>query len=168
MARFASNLFRPGLALASLTLPLLLGGCGGSRTCCATVTPAPVVVPAEIEIEVYDPVTGGIWIDACVRVVESYQEWSNQTYLTGNPGLIFKTDVNGLAYLSPIDLADAAVGFPIDAAGQALLGIDFDEDEADVRLEISGAGFPTIFVDVTVCYDAPYQFLSIPWEPLTP
>ncbi|MGA1608012.1 MAG: hypothetical protein ACO4CT_13595, partial [Planctomycetota bacterium] len=75
----------------------------------------------ELEIEVYDPFTGGVWEGVGVRVVQADQEWSGCVCVSPYANDFALTDRTGLAYFSPFALAAAEVGFVEDAAGRAVL-----------------------------------------------
>ncbi len=148
------------LASAALTL-LALPACTENNT--VVVAPPPSPVPAEVEIEVYDPVTNGVWENVGVRVVSAWNEWSD--CVCESPDVQYQlTDSYGLVYFSPFYLAAAEVGFAEDVDGRAVLGPDYDADEAVVRVEISAPGFTSVLVDVPVSWDEPYGFVSVPFE----
>ncbi len=126
--------------------------------------PQALPVPAEIEVEVYDPVSNGVWEGVGVRVVEAYQEWSGCICGTTRPNLFLTTDRNGLVYLSPTVLAEFDVGFALDTGGRAILSPRFDADQAVVTLEVFADGFQSVLVDVPLSWDQPYAFVAVPFE----
>lgn len=150
------------LPLALVLFSLLAAGCTGDTVVVAR--PAPSAVPVEIEVEVYDPASGGVWQDVGVRVVESWQEWSGLRLGTTRPDLFVLTDRNGLVYLSPQLLADYDVGFGEDALGRAIVGPQYDRDEAVVLIEVFAPGFASRLVEVQVDWDQPYTFVSVPFR----
>ncbi|MEO0479131.1 MAG: hypothetical protein AAF196_06590 [Planctomycetota bacterium] len=150
--------------LVALLSILTLTACGRSGH--VSKGSGTLITPVSVEVEVFDPVTNGVWIDACIRVVEAYFEDGDVIVATGRPDLIFKTDLDGRVFLSAFDLADAEVGFFETFAGEAYLESGFFADEAIVTVEVSGAGFPTVRRDVALSFDFPDGFVAIPWEPL--
>ncbi|MBK8976036.1 MAG: hypothetical protein IPM29_08925 [Planctomycetes bacterium] len=143
-------------------LLLALGSCGPRRHLVIVDPLEPARV--EIEVEVYDPVTGGVWENVGVRIVEAYNEWSGCICPTTRPDLFLLSDRNGLAYFSPQLIAEFDVGFAEDGLGNALLGYQSDRDEAVVRIEVFAVGFRSVFVDVPLTWDEPYRFVSVPFE----
>lgn len=120
--------------------------------------------PAEIEVEVYDPVTGGVWENVGVRIVQADQEWSGRTVVSPYPDDYALTDPTGLVYFSPFSIAAYEVGFLLDAAGRAVIGPDIDEDEAYVLLEVWAPGFDAVYAEVRLTWGEPYRFVSVPFE----
>jgi hypothetical protein len=117
--------------------------------------------PVSIEVEVYDPITNGVWEDVSVRIVESWQEWSGCVCVSPYEDW-YLTDFNGRVFLDEVDLAWADVGFLEDGYG-AVLHPRFDEDEAVVTLELDAVGFAPVFVDVTLRWDQPDVFIEVPF-----
>jgi hypothetical protein len=142
------------LALVSVT------ACGSRRTVVVTPKPARLV---EIEVEVYDPVSNGVWEGVSVRVVEGYHEWSNCTCEAGNPFWLV-TDETGRVLFTAEDLADADIGFREDSSRRAILESDRDLDEAFVLIEIDAVGFDRVFVDVPVSWVQPSVLVSVPFS----
>lgn len=122
----------------------------------------------EIEVEVFDPETNGVWEGVSVRVVEGYHEWSGLTLGAGNPDLWLVTDATGRVLFTATDLADADVGFREDQDGHAILVADRREDEAFVLLEIDAVGFDRVFVDVPLSWDTPAVLVSVPFGEPSP
>lgn len=132
------------------------------RTVVVTPQPARLV---EIEVEVYDPATNGVWEGVSVRVVEGYHEWSGCTCAAGNPDLWQVTDRTGRVLFAAEDLADADVGFQEDVSRRAVLDADRDVDEAYVLIEIDAIGFDRVFVDVPVSWQQPSVLVEVPFSP---
>ncbi|MDA0375287.1 MAG: hypothetical protein O2865_16000 [Planctomycetota bacterium] len=147
-------------ALVAVLLLLSLSACSD---CCTTVVREPAPRAVELEIEVYDPFTGGVWEGVGVRVVQANQEWSGCVCVSPYANDFALTDRTGLTYFSPFALAAAEVGFVEDGAGQAVLYPDVFEDEADLLLEVWAPGFDPVFVEVPLSYGQPYRFVSVPF-----
>ncbi|MDA0932469.1 MAG: hypothetical protein O3C51_03335 [Planctomycetota bacterium] len=147
-------------ALVAVLLLLSLSACSD---CCTTVVREPAPRAVELEIEVYDPFTGGFWEGVGVRVVQANQEWSGCVCVSPYANDFALTDRTGLTYFSPFALAAAEVGFVEDGAGQAVLYPDVFEDEADLLLEVWAPGFDPVFVEVPLSYGQPYRFVSVPF-----
>ena len=147
-------------ALVAVLLLLSLSACSD---CCTTVVREPAPRAVELEIEVYDPFTGGVWEGVGVRVVQANQEWSGCVCVSPYANDFALTDRTGLIYFSPFALAAAEVGFVEDGAGQAVLYPDVFEDEADLVLEVWAPGFDPVFVEVPLSYGQPYRFVSVPF-----
>jgi hypothetical protein len=147
-------------ALIAVLLLLPLSACSD---CCTETVYEPPPRAVELEIEVYDPFTGGVWEGVGVRVVQADQEWSGCVCVSPYADEFALTDRTGLAYFSPFALAAAQVGFVEDAAGQAILYPGAFENEADVLLEVWAPGFDPVFVEVPLSYGQPYRFVSVPF-----
>lgn len=154
-AALAARLVLPWLAL-------VLAACSGRRT--VFIEQRTPRLP-EIQVEVYDPATNGVWEGVSVRVVEGYHEWSGCTCGAGNLDLWKLTGRDGLVLFTAGDLADADIGFREDSSGDAILSGDRDEDEAWVLVEIDAIGFDRLFVDVPVSWREPTAFISVPFSP---
>lgn len=141
---------------------LLLGACGGHHDHPA---PPPVALPRPVSIlvEVYDPITNLVWENVSVRVVEADQEWSRCTCSSPYQDW-YLTDANGQVLLNEYVLATAAVGFQEDGAGRAMLGPNYDEDQATVVLEIDALGFTPVIVEVPLRWDQPDVFVEVPFN----
>ncbi len=151
-------MFHRALLAALLLLPL-----SACSDCCTETVYEPPPRAVELEIEVYDPFTGGVWEGVGVRVVQADQEWSGCVCVSPYADEFALTDRTGLAYFSPFALAAAQVGFVEDAAGQAILYPGAFENEADVLLEVWAPGFDPVFVEVPLSYGQPYRFVSVPF-----
>ena len=151
--------------LVGLGTLLVLTSCGSRRTVVITPQPSRLV---EIEVEVYDPVSNGVWEGVSVRVVEGYHEWSGCTCAAGNPDLWQVTDATGRVLFAAEDLADAEVGFQEDTARRAILESDRHLDEAFVLIEIDAIGFDRVFVDVPVTWRQPSVLVSVPFSATAP
>jgi hypothetical protein len=152
--------------LSRCTLPwlaVILSACGGRRILVEQRTPRLV----EIEVEVYDPESNGVWEGVSVRVVEGYHEWSRCTCPAGNPNLWQVTARDGRVLFTAADLADADIGFREDGSGDAILSGDRDEDEAFVLVEIDAIGFDRVFVDVPLTWREPSVLVSVPFGATT-
>jgi hypothetical protein len=147
-------------ALFAVLPLLLLSACSD---CCTEVVREPAPRAVELEIEVYDPFTGGVWEGVGVRIAQADQEWSGCVCVSPYANDFALTDRTGLVYLSPFGLAAAEVGFVEDAAGQAVLYPGAFEDEADVLLEVWAPGFDPVFVEVSLSWGQPYRFVSVPF-----
>ena len=150
--------------LAALFCSAALTACGGGRDRGPVVVVPAAPRPVSIEVEVFDPVSGFVWQDVGVRVVEAYNEWSNLFVETPLVDAFYYTDENGLVYLDEFLIADAAVGFAEDIGSGAILESLSGRDEATVTLEVWGPGFTPVFVDVVLTWDEPDVFISVPFE----
>lgn len=142
-------------------LVLTASSCVSRRTVVVTPKPARLV---EIEVEVYDPATNGVWEGVSVRAVEGYHEWSGCTCSAGNPDLWLVTDRTGRVLFTAEDLADADIGFQEDGNRRAIIEADRDMDEAFVLLEIDAIGFDRVFVDVPLSWLQPSVLVSVPFS----
>ena len=142
-------------------LPVLLAAasCGGSHH-----HHPPVLTErlAAIEVEVYDPLTGYVWEDVGVRVVQADQEWSGCVCVNPVVDDWYYTDAFGTVLFGAVDLAVADVGFQ-ETAGEAVISPDPLEDEVTVLLEISAPGMGSVFQAVDLNWDAPTNFVSVPF-----
>lgn len=149
----------------SLHVPLLavlaLAASCGHRTRTVVVHDPRLV---SIEVEVYDPVTDGVWENVGVRVVEASVESSACTCENRFADDFFLTDARGLVYFSAGYLADADLGFLHDRDRRAILSPRGDSDEATVLLEVWADGFEPVFVEVRLSWDHPDAFVSVPFE----
>jgi hypothetical protein len=147
--------------LGSCLLIALAAGCGGSKGPHGAAHAQPR--PVSLQVEVYDPVTNGIWENLGVRIVQSDNEWSQCVCESVNEVLLY-TDTNGTVYFSGSHLADAEVGFQEDIYGRAVLGPLGHEDEAWVTIEV---GDPTLgyeYFEVRLSYQEPDLFVSVPFS----
>jgi hypothetical protein len=128
------------------------------------VVEARVPRPVSIEVEVYDPISGFVWQDVGVRIVEAYNERSSCVCETPYPDDWYYTDPSGLVLLSEYAIAAAEVGFATDPFGRAEIAPDGHANEAVVTLEIWAPGFASVFVDVDVTWGVPDVFVSVPFE----
>jgi hypothetical protein len=151
-------------SLTKVLFALLAVGLPACSDCCDDPVRYAEPRPVEIEVEVYDPVTGGVWEGVGVRLVQADQEWSGCTCVSPYPDDFALTDRSGLRYFSPFAIAAYEVGFPVDAAGRAVLGPDIFEDEALVLCEVWAPGFDPVFVEVPLSWERPYRFVSVPFE----
>lgn len=150
--------------LSAFLLPAVLA-VGACSDCCDDGAYGPYGLSAvEIEVEVYDPVSGGVWENVGVRIVQADQEWSNCTCVSPYVDTYAFTDRTGLAYFSPFAIASYDVGFAVDGSGRAVLGPDYTDDEALVLVEAWAPGFDPVYAEVPLSWDRPYRFVSIPFE----
>lgn len=120
--------------------------------------------PISIEVEVYDPVTGGVWEDVGVRIVEADQEWSGCLCVSPYPDSFELTDRTGIVVFTPYDVASYDVGFPLDRYGRAVLGEHPRGDEARVTLEVWAPGYRSVYFEVDVSWDRPYVAVAVPFQ----
>ena len=115
-----------------------------------------------IEVEVYDPLSGYVWEDVGVRIVQADQEWSS--CICVNPLLDdwYYTDAFGVVFFAAADLAFADVGFQ-EEGGEAVISPSPLEDEVTVLLEISAPGLGTVYQSVDLSWDEPSIFISVPF-----
>lgn len=140
---------------------MALAACAARRTVFITPkSPRPV----EIEVEAYDPETNFVWEGVSVRVVEGYHEWSGCTCQTTEPDLWLLTDDTGRVLFTAEHLADADIGFRVNALGEAIIEPDVDSDEAFVLVELDALGFDRVQFDVPVSWREPSVFVSLPFS----
>ncbi|MCA8943483.1 MAG: hypothetical protein KDB80_13045 [Planctomycetes bacterium] len=151
-------------SLPLLLVALLATACHGHRRAKLVVDTQPLPRTVAIEVEVYDPVSGFVWQDVSVRIVEAYHEWSGCVCESPWFDDYYYTDSSGLVYLDEYSLAFAEVGFLEDTEQRAIVESGRFEDEAVVTLEISAPTFETVWVDVPVSWDEPIAFVSVPFE----
>jgi len=150
---------RTPLRLSLLLLPLLLPGCTKTAT---VVVPAATPRPVSLEVEVYDPVTNLVWEGVGVRVVAGTMEWSGVTIASANVAWLV-SDSAGLVFFDEYALASAGIGFVEDNLGRAMLEPDLGRDDAVVEIEVSAPGFVTVQAQVTLSWDNPDRFVSVPF-----
>ena len=119
--------------------------------------------PVSIEIEVYDPVSGFVWEDVSVRIVEIEHEWSDQINVNTVQNDYFFTDFDGIVFFSPDYLGREDLGFLVDEFEGAILSPDILEDEASVLIEISAPGLGVVFERIDISWEEPRVFVSIPF-----
>ena len=148
-------------------LPVLLvsvAACS-SRTKETVIVQAPAVIKVErragLDIEVYDPVTGYIWEDVGVRIVEASHEWSGCICPTPLVDDFYYTDTQGLVLFDSVDLAHASVGFQLDPNGHAVMFPHEEEDEAIVVVEIWAPGMTSVFYEIDISWDDPFPVISL-------
>ncbi len=120
--------------------------------------------PVTIEVEVYDPVSGGVWEGVGVRIVEATNEWSGCQCVSPFRDAFILSDPNGLVLFTPEDIAAYEVGFVENTAGQTVLSAHPDADEAYVVLEVWAEGFTPVFAEVYLSWSQPTVFVAIPFE----
>ncbi|MGE0143368.1 MAG: hypothetical protein AB7I19_17550 [Planctomycetota bacterium] len=120
--------------------------------------------PVSIEVQVYDPISGGVWQDVGVRIVQAEQEWSGCLCRSPFVDSFVLTDSSGFAYFSPLDLASYDVGFALDSRGRAVLAPGQFEDEARVLLEVWAPGFASVFVSVDLFWSQPSISIAVPFD----
>ena len=147
-----------GLVAACLSTACHHGGGGGD----------PVryehTLPVTIEVEVYDPLTNYVWENVGVRLVQADQEWSGCTCTNPDRNDWYYTDEFGVAFFSPENVADADIGFQLDALDEAVISRHRDEDEAVVLLEVWAKDHKPVLRQVRLTYDKNDAFVSIPFE----
>lgn len=148
-------------SLSSLAVVFLLAACHDD--CDDIIYPPPAPSAVEIEVEVYDPISGGVWQDVGVRIVQADQEWSGGTYVSPYIDAFAFTDPTGLVYFSPFAIASYEVGFVTDSSGRAVLGPEFDQDQASVLIEVWAPGFDAVYAEVPLGWRNPYRFVSVPF-----
>lgn len=149
--------------LILLPLALLLLGLSSCHRGHRHAPPAASPRHVSIEVEVYDPVTNYVWVDVGVRIVESWQEWSDCECESPFRDNWFYTDDYGVAYFDSVDLADAQVGFAEDTYNRAVLSPDYHEDEASVLIEIYAPGLGSVFEWVDLSWDEPRVYIPVPY-----
>ncbi|MBZ0151134.1 MAG: hypothetical protein K8J09_06340 [Planctomycetes bacterium] len=148
--------------IPSSCLLVLFAACGSGESDHHAPTRVPDPRPVSILVEVYDPVTNFVWENVSVRVVESYQEWAAVTFPSPYAD-IYLTNADGRVLLDEYELTFVEVGFVEDANGRALLAADWYQDEAVVTLEVSAAGFASVYVDVPLSWSDPDVFVEVPF-----
>lgn len=155
-----------------MRLPLLLLGLLplGACSCDDDVVYVESRVPrtVSIEVEIYDPVTNRVWIDAPVRIVEAELEWSRLIVRNPDTTAYYLTNDAGRTVFTSYDLSAARVGFVTDSAGRAVLEPDGERDEGYVLLEVAAPGFETAYMDVYLSWANPDAFVEIPFRQLPP
>lgn len=116
-----------------------------------------------ILVEVYDPTTNLVWENVSVRVLEADQEWLQCTCASPYEDW-YLTDDTGRVLIDEYVLADADVGFQLDANGRAVLGPHRDEDEATVVLMVDALGFDPVIVEVPLSWAQPDVFVEVPFD----
>lgn len=152
---------RTSRSLLFLTLVLAAVSCRRGNSHASLRNESPRLV--SILVEVYDPATNLVWENVSVRVVEADQEWSQCT-CTSPYDDWYLTDNTGRVLLDEYVLADADVGFQVDANGRAILGPRRDEDQATVVLQIDALGFVPAIVEVPLSWDQPDVFVEVPFD----
>ena len=151
---------RHAALVCALLAPLAAAGCGSHHD-----DGAPVFLDhlASLEVEVFDPITGFVWENVGVRIVEVEHEWSG--CLCPNPikDDWFFTDEFGTVFFDSEDLGATDIGFLLDSHGRAVMSPDELEDEAIVLLEVFAPGFGSVFQEVDLSWDEPRVFVSIPF-----
>jgi hypothetical protein len=117
-----------------------------------------------IDVEVFDPVTGGVWEGVGVRIHGAWQEWSGCTCESPFTDSFELTDGFGRVVFSAYDLHAYQVGFPVDGYGRAVLGDHPAGDEAIVTLEIWAPGFRSVFFDVDLSWRRPDAVIAVPFQ----
>ncbi|MHC5062762.1 MAG: hypothetical protein ACYTG5_02165 [Planctomycetota bacterium] len=131
------------------------------------VAPVPELPrPVAIEVEVYDPITGYVWEDMGVRIVEAEVEATGCYCLSPYPDDWYFSDAYGLVYFNPLDIAYADVGFVENAYQEAVLLPELHGDEALVVLEVWAPGFLPVELEVYLDWTQPEVFLSVAIESL--
>jgi hypothetical protein len=151
--------FVPSLVLI-VVVPLLLVGCHRHRHGHHPHYPDRGVA---ITVEVYDPVSGFVWEDVAVRVVEAEHEWSGLIVVNPDANDWYYTDHFGVVDLGPYELAAADVGFIEDGSGRARIGPGLGEDEAVVLLEVWAPGLGSVFEQVDISWEEPEVYVRIPF-----
>ena len=155
-------MIRRPLALAVLSLlSFALSACCDS--CDDEYYPAPPEA-VSIEVEVYDPVTGGVWEGVGVRLASAWQEWSGCVCDSPFTDSFELTDMAGRVHFSAYDVHSYAIGFPVDSYGRAVLGSHPAGDDATVPLEVWAPGFNSVFVRVDVSWSWPDALISVPFH----
>ncbi len=151
--------------LSTLPLFLLLACHSSSHDDHLVPVPVPALPrPVAIEVEVYDPLSGYVWEDMGVRIVEAEVEATGCFCFSPYPDDWYYSDAYGLVYFAPLDISYADVGFVENAYQEAVLLPDVDGDEALVILEIWAPGFLPVEVEVYLDWTQPEAFVSIPIE----
>ncbi len=146
-----------------LFVGLLTSACGNHHKKAQQVVPLQDQ-PVALDVEVYDPVSDLVWQDVGVRIVQGDVEATGCLCPSPLVDDWFYTDLDGLVYFAPEDLAFADIGFLEDNRGRAIVGSSFDEDEAYVLLEVWAPGLQSVFWEVKVTWDDPVAVISIPFE----
>lgn len=157
---------RAAMSLRSLG-PVFVLAAALLATACTTRTRIVHVSPpatVSIEIEVYDPVTNGVWEGVGVRVHEAWQEWSGARHVSPFTDAFELTDRAGRVFFSAYDLHVYSVGFPVDEYGRAVLSDHPAGDESIVTLEIWAPGFRSVFVDVDLSWRDPDALIAVPFQ----
>ncbi len=126
-----------------------------------TVVVQAVPRPVALEVEVYDPATNFVWENVAVRIVQADVTGAGGAFDNIIPDDWYFTDQSGLVFFDSAVFANAQVGFLIDNTGQAVL--DFGE-EARVVIEVDALGFTAVVVEVTLTWDQPQLFVSVPFN----
>jgi hypothetical protein len=132
------------LAFTLALLPTILGGCDDG--CDVPEYFSQVVVGVVVTDQ-----DGFAWENMEVHLTEVWSEWNACVCRPAQPVVLF-TDKTGYAVFDAKLLSAAGVGFQEVPAGVAVLGSEWNEDQATVRLTIGHATVGWVRVDVPLTY----------------
>ncbi|HMQ23782.1 MAG TPA: hypothetical protein PKE00_14915 [Planctomycetota bacterium] len=141
------------LALAAL---LLLGACHRwhDHDC----------KPVSLSITVVDS-KNAVWQGMTVRLLEAWNEWSDDRRQGKDPWATLKTDDRGVVYFNSEDIASAELGFLEEPKGIAVLHSDRWRNEAVFTVEVGDDTLGWIEVEIPVRFPATHLDVEIEFEP---
>lgn len=140
-----------------LVVALTLASCGGSR-------PDPAPKPVTLLITVIDS-QDNIWVDMPVRIVEAWNEWSNDYRRGVEPWAVLDSDDRGEAFFSSADIADAELGFLETDDRRAILAYEHWRNEAEYIVEVGTDRLGYIEVAIPVDFRETHLDVVIEFEP---
>ncbi|MCA8968976.1 MAG: hypothetical protein KDC95_04310 [Planctomycetes bacterium] len=149
---FASTLLL--LALVAATLPL--------PSCRHWYYPGKK--PVSLSITVVDS-KNAVWQGLTVRILEAWNEWSDDYRQGKDPWATMRTDDRGLAYFDSEDIASADLGFLESPDGIAVLYDDPWRNEAVFIVEVGDDTLGWIEVEIPVRYPSTHLDVEIEFEP---
>lgn len=140
-------------ALALLASLSTLGSCG-------THNDTEYTKPVSLLITVVDE-NGFAWEGMVVRILEAWNEWSDDYREGVDPWATLETDDRGSVFFDSEDISSARLGFLEDPEGIATLSSKFDRNEAEFTIEVGHPTLGWIEVQVPVHYKSTHLDVEI-------